>query len=97
MENGALLVAVVMGAPLLTAAPAVAHGAVPGDVNGDGHRDAALPAPGANAAGKAGARAVVVLYGAMSGLSTSRRAVIRQNSPGAPGTAETEDHFGVKA
>ncbi|MFD7242184.1 FG-GAP and VCBS repeat-containing protein [Streptomyces massasporeus] len=75
--------------------PAVAYGAVPGDVNGDGYRDAVLPAPGANVAGKAEAGAVVVLYGAKSGLSTSRRAVITQNSPGLPGTAGTEDRFGA--
>ncbi|CAL9673190.1 hypothetical protein SUDANB105_07672 [Streptomyces sp. enrichment culture] len=59
----ALLVTVVMGAPLLAVAPAGAvHGAVPGDVNGDGFRDAVLPAPGANVYGKAGAGAVVVLW-----------------------------------
>ncbi|MEU9629329.1 FG-GAP repeat protein [Streptomyces luteogriseus] len=94
-RTGALLIAVVMGAPLLAATPAVAHGAVPGDVNGDGYRDAVLPAPGANVAGKAGAGAVVVLYGSKSGLSTSRRAVITQNTAGVPGTAETDDRFGA--
>ncbi|MFG2810455.1 FG-GAP repeat protein [Streptomyces massasporeus] len=55
---------------------------MPGDVNGDGYRDAVLPAPGANVAGKAGAGAVVVLYGAKSGLSASRRADITQNTGG---------------
>ncbi|MET9578619.1 integrin alpha [Streptomyces massasporeus] len=74
-----------MGAPLLTATPAAAHGAMPGDVNGDGYRDAVLPAPGANVAGKAGAGAVVVLYGAKSGLSASRRADITQNTGGGAG------------
>ncbi|MEU5598799.1 FG-GAP repeat protein [Streptomyces sp. NPDC020298] len=92
----ALLVAVVVGAPLVSAAPAVAvHGAVPGDFNGDGYRDAVLPAPGANVAGKRGAGAVVVLYGSKAGLSTSRRATITQNTAGVPGTAEADDGFGA--
>ncbi|MFF9120718.1 FG-GAP repeat protein [Streptomyces massasporeus] len=94
-RTGALLIAVVMGASLLTATPATAHGAAPGDINGDGYPDAVLPAPGANVAGKSGAGAVVVLYGAKSGLSTSRRAVITQNTAGVPGTAETDDRFGA--
>ncbi|MBW8705372.1 hypothetical protein MBT84_37800 [Streptomyces sp. MBT84] len=95
-RTGALLVAVVVGAPLLSAAPAAAvHGAVPGDFNGDGYRDAVLPAPGANIAGKAGAGAVVVLYGGKAGLSTSRRATITQNTAGVPGTAERGDGFGA--
>ncbi|MGW1728051.1 FG-GAP repeat protein [Streptomyces sp. NPDC002306] len=85
-----------MSAPLLSAAPAAAvHGAVPGDFNGDGYRDAVLPAPGANIAGKAGAGAVVVLYGSKTGLSTSRRATITQNTAGVPGTAESNDGFGA--
>ncbi|MBK3520511.1 MULTISPECIES: FG-GAP-like repeat-containing protein [Streptomyces] len=95
-RSGALLIAAVMGAPLLSATPAAAvHGAVPGDFNGDGYRDAVLPAPGANVAGKAGAGAVVVLYGSKSGLSTSRRATITQNTAGVPGAAETDDGFGA--
>ncbi|MFI2632976.1 FG-GAP repeat protein [Streptomyces collinus] len=90
-----MLIAVVVAA-LLSAAPPAAtrHGAVPGDVNGDGYRDAVLPAPGASVAGKAGAGAVVVLYGSTSGLSTSRRAVITQNTAGVPGSAEAHDRFG---
>ncbi|WP_406840944.1 VCBS repeat-containing protein [Streptomyces sp. AHU1] len=95
-RTGALLVAAVMSAPLLSAAPAAAvHGAVPGDFNGDGYRDAVLPAPGANIAGKLGAGAVVVLYGSKTGLSTSRRATITQNTAGVPGTAESNDGFGA--
>ncbi|MEU9089724.1 FG-GAP repeat protein [Streptomyces sp. NPDC087901] len=95
-RTGALLVAVVLGAPLLSATPAAAvHGAVPGDFNGDGYRDAVLPAPGATVAGKQGAGAVVVLYGSKSGLSTSRRATITQNTAGVPGAAEANDGFGA--
>lgn len=95
-RSGALLVAVVTGAALLSVTPAAAvHGAVPGDFNGDGYRDAVLPAPGANVAGKRGAGAVVVLYGSRSGLSTSRRATLTQNTAGVPGTAEPDDGFGA--
>ncbi|BAU87878.1 hypothetical protein SLA_7012 [Streptomyces laurentii] len=94
-RTGALLIAVVVGAPLLSAEPAAAtHGAVPGDFNGDGYRDAVLPAPGAYVAGHQRAGAVVVLYGSKSGLSTSRRAVVTQNSAGVPGAAELGDGFG---
>ncbi|MET9104618.1 VCBS repeat-containing protein [Streptomyces antibioticus] len=94
-RTGALVVAAAMGPALLSAAPAVAvHAAVPGDFNGDGYRDVVLPAPGANVAGKAGAGAVVVLYGSKSGLSASRRAIVTQNTAGIPGTAEPYDGFG---
>ncbi|MFJ3233655.1 VCBS repeat-containing protein [Streptomyces sp. NPDC086787] len=95
-RTAAVLIAGVMGVPLLSATPAVAlHGAVPGDFNGDGYRDAVLPAPGANVAGKEGAGAVVVLYGSRSGLSTARRATITQNTAGVPDTAEPHDGFGT--
>lgn len=81
---------------LLPAVPAAAvHGGVPGDFNGDGYKDAVLPAPGANVSGKEGAGAVVVLYGARSGLAASRRKTITQNTSGVPGTAETGDGFGA--
>lgn len=56
------------------------HGAVPGDFNGDGDRDAVLPAPGANVSGKEAAGAVVVLYGSASGLSATSRKTITQNT-----------------
>ncbi|MGP2438419.1 VCBS repeat-containing protein [Streptomyces sp. JW3] len=95
-RTGALVVAVVMSGPLVSVTPAAAvHGAVPGDFNGDGYRDAVLPAPGANVAGKQGAGAVVVLYGSKSGLATSRRATLTQNTAGIPGTAEAHDGFGT--
>ncbi|MFI9251134.1 integrin alpha [Streptomyces sp. NPDC053069] len=70
-----------MVAPLPSATPAAAvHGAVPGDFNGDGYRDAVLPAPEANVAGKAGAGAVVVLYGSKWG----QRHPARESSPPRP-------------
>ncbi|MFD4560168.1 VCBS repeat-containing protein [Streptomyces sp. NPDC058469] len=91
----AVVAAALVGGTLLPAAPALAvHGAVPGDFNGDGYRDAVLPAPGANVAGKEGAGAVVILYGASSGLSASHRKTITQNTAGVPGTAEAGDRFG---
>ena len=91
----ATVAAVLAGGSLLPAAPAFAvHGAVPGDFNGDGYRDAVLPAPGANVAGKEGAGAVVVLYGSKSGISAAHRKTITQNTAGVPGTAEAGDGFG---
>ncbi|KOU63757.1 hypothetical protein ADK57_20740 [Streptomyces sp. MMG1533] len=95
--GAAALVAVsLIGGALLPAAPAAAvHGAVPGDFNGDGYRDAVLPAPGANVSGKEAAGAVVVLYGASSGLSAARRKTITQNTAGVPGAAEAYDRFGA--
>ncbi|MFI5549212.1 VCBS repeat-containing protein [Streptomyces sp. NPDC051738] len=80
---------------LVPAVPAAAvHGAVPGDFNGDGYRDAVLPAPGANVSGKEAAGAVVVLYGSASGLSATGRKTLTQNTSGVPGTAEAYDRFG---
>ncbi|CAM5490848.1 Esterase OS=Streptomyces aurantiogriseus OX=66870 GN=GCM10010251_03380 PE=4 SV=1 [Streptomyces aurantiogriseus] len=91
-----ILLAGLLGAAALPATPAAAvHGAVPGDFNGDGYRDAALPAPGADVAGKQGAGAVVVLYGSRKGLSATRRAVVTQNSAGVPDTAEAGDAFAL--
>lgn len=68
---------------------------VPHDINGDGYGDIVLPAPGATVAGKAYAGAIVVLYGSAKGVSAAKRAVITQNSPGVPGTAEEGDAFGA--
>ena len=90
-----VVTAALVGGSLLPAAPAFAvHGAVPGDFNGDGYRDAVLPAPGADVAGKEGAGAVVILYGSKSGISAAHRKTITQNTAGVPGTAETGDGFG---
>ncbi|KUL33556.1 FG-GAP-like repeat-containing protein [Streptomyces regalis] len=81
---------------LLPAVPAAAvHGGVPGDFNGDGYKDAVLPAPGANVSGKEAAGAVIVLYGSSSGLAASRRKTITQNTSGVPGAAEAYDRFGA--
>ncbi|CCK28749.1 hypothetical protein BN159_4370 [Streptomyces davaonensis JCM 4913] len=84
------------GLTMGTLGPAQAvHGGVPGDFNGDGYKDAVLPAPGANVSGKQAAGAVVVLYGSSSGLAASRRKTITQNTSGVPGTAEAYDRFGA--
>ncbi|KUO21251.1 FG-GAP-like repeat-containing protein [Streptomyces dysideae] len=94
--TAAFVVVSLIGGALLPAVPAAAvHGAVPGDFNGDGYRDAVLPAPGANVSGKEAAGAVVVLYGSSSGLSAGRRKTITQNTSGVPGTAEAYDRFGA--
>lgn len=92
----AFVAASLVGGVLLPAVPAAAvHGAVPGDFNGDGYRDAVLPAPGANVSGKTAAGAVVVLYGSASGLSATHRKTITQNTAGVPGTSEAYDSFGA--
>ena len=94
--TSAFVVVGLIGGMLLPAVPAAAvHGAVPGDFNGDGYRDAVLPAPGANVSGKEAAGAVVVLYGSASGLSATRRKTVTQNTSGVPGTAEEYDRFGA--
>ncbi|MGW2516096.1 VCBS repeat-containing protein [Streptomyces sp. NPDC001617] len=92
----ALVAASLAGGVLLPAVPATAvHGGVPGDFNGDGYRDAVLPAPGADVSGKEAAGAVVVLYGSASGLSAAHRKTITQNTAGVPGTSEAYDRFGA--
>ncbi|MEU0028556.1 VCBS repeat-containing protein [Streptomyces sp. NPDC006335] len=95
--SAAALVAasVTLGALLPVTPAAAVHGGVPGDFNGDGYKDAVLPAPGADVSGKEGAGAVVVLYGSSSGLAASRRKTITQNTSGVPGTAERGDGFGT--
>ncbi|MYT70092.1 MULTISPECIES: FG-GAP-like repeat-containing protein [unclassified Streptomyces] len=92
----ALVVVGMVGGLLVPAGTASAvHGGVPGDFNGDGYRDAVVPAPGADVSGHEAAGAVIVLYGSKSGLSASRRATITQNTSGVPGLAEAYDRFGA--
>ncbi|MFJ5774858.1 FG-GAP-like repeat-containing protein [Streptomyces sp. NPDC093094] len=91
----AVVAASLVAGTLLPAVPAAAvHGAVPGDFNGDGYRDAVLPVPGADLGDKERAGAVVVLYGSASGVSASRRVVITKDSPGVPGAAGRQELFG---
>ncbi|WP_328398494.1 VCBS repeat-containing protein [Streptomyces sp. NBC_00390] len=84
---------------LLTAAAGTASAApsgLAGDFNGDGYRDLAISAPAATVGGKEWAGHVAVVYGAATGLNPAKRTVISQNSPGVPGSAETDDQFGHK-
>ncbi|WP_369171029.1 FG-GAP-like repeat-containing protein [Streptomyces sp. R28] len=98
MRKRPLLLAAALTTGLLTALPAATASAAPsglaGDFNGDGYRDVAVGAPCTSVGSASCAGAVVVLYGSSSGVSATRKAVITQNSPGVPGTAESGDVFG---
>lgn len=67
------------------------------DFNGDGIGDVAFSAAGAYVNGKKGAGQLVVVYGTANGVSSAKRSVISQNTAGVPGTAETNDFFGVES
>ncbi|MEW2039890.1 FG-GAP repeat protein [Streptomyces sp. NPDC005534] len=95
----ATAVAAVLAGGLLIALPGAASAAPSGladDFNGDGYRDLATGAPGAVAAGKAKAGAVVVNYGSSSGISAARHKTTSQSSSGVPGASETSDRFGTE-
>ncbi|MFC4494388.1 FG-GAP repeat protein [Streptomyces ovatisporus] len=91
------------GGGALTAAPA-AQAAVPFpsigwqqrncDYDGNGFDDVLTGAPGATVSGAAGAGYVTVQYSSSSGLSTTRKSVLSQNTPGVPGGAEAGDGYG---
>jgi hypothetical protein len=80
--------------PLTTAPASAGPSGLQGDFDGDGYRDVAVAAPAATVAGKSWAGQVAVVYGDANGLNTARRTLISQNSPGVPGSAETDDMFG---
>ncbi|GAA2384975.1 FG-GAP-like repeat-containing protein [Streptomyces glaucosporus] len=67
-----------------------------GDVNGDGHLDLAVGAPGESLGGEEATGAVVVLYGAAdgSGITGAGSQFIDQSTEGVPGSNETGDFFG---
>ncbi|WNZ09867.1 FG-GAP repeat protein [Streptomyces sp. 11x1] len=67
-----------------------------GDVNGDGHLDLVVGAPGENLAGVADTGAVTVLYGAAdgSGITGQGARFLSQDTPGVPNSNETNDLFG---
>ncbi|MER7576129.1 FG-GAP-like repeat-containing protein [Streptomyces sp. NPDC126514] len=94
-----LVIAAALTTGVLTALPATPAVAAPSglasDFNGDGYRDIAIGAMGADVGSASGAGAVVVLYGSSSGVPATKKAVITQNSTGVPGTAESEDRFGA--
>ncbi|WP_151476852.1 VCBS repeat-containing protein [Streptomyces albicerus] len=64
------------------------------DFNNDGYGDVAYSAGWATVGGKKGAGQIVTLYGSASGVTTTKRTTISQNTTGVPGTAETNDGFG---
>ena len=64
------------------------------DFNGDGYSDLAVAAPEATVDGKTKAGYVAVVYGSATGLKTSSKQVVSQNSPGVTDSAETADLFG---
>ncbi|WP_028799251.1 FG-GAP-like repeat-containing protein [Streptomyces sp. 142MFCol3.1] len=98
MRKRTLLLAATLTTGLLTALPAATASAAPsgltGDFNGDGYRDLAIAAPIAKVAGKSGAGYVAVVYGTASGLDTTKRQIISQDTTGIPGVPESGDYFG---
>ncbi|GGK97336.1 VCBS repeat-containing protein [Streptomyces flaveus] len=64
------------------------------DFNGDGFGDVAYSAGSATVGGKKQAGQIVALYGSASGVTSTKRATISQNTTGVPGGAETGDGFG---
>ncbi|MGW0841225.1 FG-GAP and VCBS repeat-containing protein [Streptomyces sp. NPDC002787] len=64
------------------------------DFNNDGFGDVAYSAGNATVGGKKGAGQIVALYGSASGVTSTKRTTISQNTTGVPGSAETDDAFG---
>lgn len=90
----ATAVALTGGLLALSVPSAAAASGLAGDFNGDGYRDVAIGAAGADVGSVQSAGAVVVLYGSSSGVSAAKKTVITQNSTGVPGAAESDDRFG---
>ncbi|KMS85321.1 esterase [Streptomyces regensis] len=66
------------------------------DVNGDGHADVAVGAPGEDIGTVADAGAVWLLRGSRTGLTGSGAQSFDQNTRGVPGTAEADDAWGAQ-
>lgn len=68
-----------------------------GDLDGDGHADLAITTSFAEDTGQVTYLdgAVRVLYGSGAGLTAARTQTWRQATPGAPGSPETDDAFGL--
>lgn len=64
------------------------------DFNGDGYRDLAVGAPGADAGSVGKAGTVGVAYGSANGIDTGEHQTISEGSPGVPGGREPGDRFG---
>ncbi|MFH8363950.1 VCBS repeat-containing protein [Streptomyces anulatus] len=104
---GTRLVLAIAVASAVAGLPQVAHAAVPSgpvrattapagaqdDFNGDGYGDLAFSAPGATVNGFAGAGFAGVVYGSSSGLKTTTKQVLTQDSAGIPDVAEAGDRF----
>lgn len=89
--------ALAVGGLAATSAPAAA--AAPAkrlvdDFNGDGYGDVVINLPFHSPLDRNKSGAVMVLYGSATGLSSSHRKLITQNTAGVPGTAESTDWFG---
>ncbi|MGW0602624.1 FG-GAP repeat domain-containing protein [Streptomyces sp. NPDC002640] len=83
----------------LTAASAVAADATvvaKADFNNDKKGDVATSAADAYVNGYASAGQVVALYGTSTGVNSTKRTVISQDTAGVPGAAEDEDAFGAE-
>ncbi|MFD9910911.1 FG-GAP repeat protein [Streptomyces sp. NPDC059063] len=63
-----------------------------GDVTGDGKADVAVGVPGENVVGTPGTGSVVLLPSTGRAFADGR--AWHQNTPGVPGVAEADDHFG---
>jgi FG-GAP repeat len=66
-----------------------------GDFDNDGFADLAAGAPFEDVGTLIDAGAVSILYGSTAGLTTTGSRIFTQDTPGVPGTAEDEDHFGA--
>ncbi|MER5398242.1 FG-GAP repeat protein [Streptomyces sp. NPDC002599] len=64
------------------------------DFDGNGFDDVLIGAPGATVSGAKAAGYVSVQYSSSSGLSTTRKSVLHQNTSGVPGASEAGDGFG---
>lgn len=89
LRTGLAVVMAVTGAVALPASQASAGGAPAAaerhdDFNGDGYSDLAVAAPEATVDGKTKAGYVAVVYGSATGLKTSSKKVISQNTPASP-------------
>ena len=65
-----------------------------GDINGDGHDDLVIGAPGEDLGEFEDAGMVTVLYGGASGLLETGSQSLHQDTPGVPGGNEKGDGFG---
>ncbi|MEU6574009.1 FG-GAP-like repeat-containing protein [Streptomyces sp. NPDC046805] len=100
IATGVALVAGALMVPVVQAATPAAGTTTPSprhlhdDFNGDGYADLAVATPSATVGGKKGAGYVAVVYGSPTGLKTSTKKVISQDTAGVPGVAEAGDAFG---